>query len=272
MSVQDRAEEGSAVALFADELIAVRAKAGLSQAELAKGISYSPSAIAMIEQRRRAPMEDIARRLDAALDTPGTFFRLWRNVRNSPLPAWFRPYADIEAVATQIRSWQPLVVPGLLQTEDYARALLGVEPNTTEDVLEERVLARMGRQAILDRDQPPVLWVLLDEGVLHRPVGGPEVMHDQLRHLERMSHRPNITIGIVPLGTGQHAGLLGALAVAESETARVGFMENHCDSVVGEDAESVTWLAHVFDSLAAETLPRAATRDLILRWAAEHDD
>jgi len=170
--VQARADDGSGLALFADELAAARIGAGLSQAELAEQISYSASAIAMIEQRRRTPQADIARRLDDALHTFGTFARLQRHAGNSPLPSWFRPFADIEATATQLRSWEPMVVPGLLQTEAYARALLGAQPNTTEDELEERVTARMARQAILERAEPPVVWVLMDEAVLHRPVGG----------------------------------------------------------------------------------------------------
>jgi transcriptional regulator with XRE-family HTH domain len=272
MSVQARAEDGSGLALFAAELVAVRTGAGLSQAELAEQISYSASAIAMIEQRRRTPQPDIARRLDDALHTFGTFARLQQHAGSSPLPSWFRPFAEIEATATQLRSWEPMVVPGLLQTEEYARALLGAQPNTTEDELEERVVGRMARQTILQRPEPPVVWVLMDEAVLYRPVGGSKVIRNQLLHLEQMSHRPNITIGVIPLGTGAHAGLLGAFAIAESETARIGFMETPQEGFVVEDGKGVAWLAHTFDSLHAEALPRAASRDVLLRRADDHDD
>jgi len=268
--VQASAENGSGLALFAAELQAARARAGLSQAELAERVSYSASAIAMVEQMRRTPQPDLARRLDDALSAPGTFTRLQRHAGSGPLPAWFRPYAEIEAAASQLRSWQPMVVDGLLQTEGYARALLGAQPNTTEDELEERVTARMARQDILARPDPPVLWVLLDEAVLIRQVGGAKIMLDQLLHLEKMSRQPNITVGIVPLSAGAHSGLLGAFAIAESETARIGFMETPQEGLVVEHPPAVGRMLHTFDNLHAEALPRAASRELMMK-RADHD-
>jgi transcriptional regulator with XRE-family HTH domain len=263
--------EVRAVSLFSAELVALRTAAGLSQEALAEKVHYSPSLIAMIESGRRAPQLSFAERIDEALGTPGTLVRLQEHARTTPLPAWFRPYAEIEATATQLRSWQPMVVDGLLQTDGYARALLGAQPNTTEDELEERVTARMARQVILDRPDPPVLWVLMDEAVLIRSVGGAKVMNDQLLHLERMSHRPNVTIGIVPLSAGAHSGLLGAFAIAESDTARVGFMETPQEGLVVEHPPAVSRMLHVFDNLHAEALPRAASRALILKRADDHD-
>ncbi|HMH91402.1 MAG TPA: Scr1 family TA system antitoxin-like transcriptional regulator, partial [Streptosporangiaceae bacterium] len=112
------------LALFAAELSARRAELGLSQAELAQRLSYSESLVAMVENRRRAPTLEFAQRCDTVFGFPGTFARLQQNARKTPLPGWFRPYAEIEATATQLRSWQPAFVDGLLQTEDYARAVL----------------------------------------------------------------------------------------------------------------------------------------------------
>jgi transcriptional regulator with XRE-family HTH domain len=270
-AVSARERDTTGLSLFVAELVAARMAAGLSQDALAAQINYSPSLIGMIESGRRAPTLDVAGRLDKAFKVPGTFARLQQHDRTTPLPSWFRPYAEIEATAVQLRSWQPMVVDGLLQTEGYARALLGAQPNTTDDELEERVTARMARQVILDRPDPPVLWVLLDEAVLIRRVGGAKVMNDQLLHLERMSHRPNITIGIVPLSAGAHSGLLGAFAIAESNTARVGFMETPQEGLIVEHSPAVSRMLHVFDNLHAETLPRAASRALILKRADDHD-
>jgi transcriptional regulator with XRE-family HTH domain len=266
-----REGDASGLALFAAELAANRAKAGLSQDELGSRISYSGSLVAMIEGMRRAPQLDFAKRCDDALGTAGTFTRLQQHVRTTPLPSWFRPYAEIEATATQIRSWQPMVIDGLLQTEEYARAILAAEPNTTEVELEERVAARMARQVILDHPIPPVLWILMDEAVLIRRVGSAKNMHDQLLHLADMSHRPNITIGIVPLSTGAHCGLLGAFAIAEDDSNRVVFMETPDVGVIAEHPPTIAHIAHTFDSLRAEALPRAASRDLIRKRAEEHD-
>lgn len=251
--------------LFASELKAARLAAGWSREDLAGRTNYSASLIGLVENGHRGPTLDFAQQLDEAFGTPerGTFARLQRAAR-SPLPSWFRPYAEIEAAAVQVRSWQPMVVDGLLQTGDYARALLGAQPNTTADELEERLAARMARQVILDRPDPPVLWVLLDEAVLIRHVGGAKVMHDQLLHLERMSHSPNITIGIVPLGTGAHSGLLGAFAIAESDTASVGFMETPQEGQIVEHR-----MVQTFDTLHADALPRAASRELMMKRADE---
>jgi hypothetical protein len=227
--------------------------------------------VAMIEGMRRAPRLDFAERCDEALGTAGTFVRLQQHARTTPLPSWFRPYVEIESTATQIRSWQPMVIDGLLQTEEYAPAILAAEPNTTELELEERVAARMARQVILDRPTPPVLWILMDEAVLIRRVGSAKNMHDQLLHLADMSRRPNITIGVVPLSTGAHCGLLGAFAIAEDDTAQVVFMETPDVGVVVEHPPTIAHIVHTFDSLHAEALPRAASRDLIMKRAEEHD-
>jgi transcriptional regulator with XRE-family HTH domain len=159
--VKGRDNANSGLGLFAAELQAARSRAGLSRDELAGRINYSSSLIGMIESLRRVPRLDFAQRCDDVFGTVGTFARLQQHARMTPLPSWFRPYAEIEAVARQIRSWEPSVVPGLLQTEQYARGMLATLPNTTEGAVEELVTARMERQAILDRPEPPLLWVVL---------------------------------------------------------------------------------------------------------------
>lgn len=112
----------SGLGIFAAELAAARAAAGLTQEELASRVTFSASTISMVEQRRRVPSADLARRCDEVLGLPGTLRRLQEHAQAVPLPAWFRPYAEVEAAATVLRSWQPMVIDGLAQTEDYARA------------------------------------------------------------------------------------------------------------------------------------------------------
>jgi transcriptional regulator with XRE-family HTH domain len=196
--VKERDGAQSGLMLFAAELKAVRAKAGLSRDELAARISYSPSLVSMIEGLRRAPTLDVAQRLDTALDTPGTFARLQQNARMAPLPSWFQLYAEIEATATQLRSWQPSFIDGLLQTEDYARVVLSGRPNTAGAQVDDLVGARMERQAILSREKPPLVWAVVDEAALHRQVSDGKVMRDQLMHLAEMSEHPNINVEVVP--------------------------------------------------------------------------
>jgi transcriptional regulator with XRE-family HTH domain len=257
----------SGLALFGAELSAARAQAGLSQDQLASRISYSASLVAMIEGLRRVPSLDLAQRCDEVFGTPGTFARLQEHARTTPLPGWFRPYAEIEATATQLRSWQPSFVDGLLQTEDYARAILSRRPNTSEDDVEALLAARMERQAILGRDGPPLLWIVLDEAVLHRQVGSEKVMRDQLDQLAEMSCRPNITVEVVPFSAGGHYALLGAFTLVEQNDRRIGYLETVIEGYIVESPATVATLALAFDTVRGETLSRSASRDFIRKRA-----
>lgn len=128
----------SVLAFFGAELRRLRADADLSQEQLAEQINYSPALVGVVETARRMPSRDFASRCDAALQTDGALARLWPLVTRDVLPTWFRPWVqDVESEATTLRSWEPLIIPGLLQTPDYARALLGafvIASNKTETV------------------------------------------------------------------------------------------------------------------------------------------
>jgi hypothetical protein len=129
-------------------------------------------------------------------------------VLRSQLPSWFQPYAEMEAKAAYISTYQCQLVYGLLQTEAYARAVLGVEQS--ERRLDEMVAARMDRQRILEREQPPVLWVVLDEAVLHRQIGSRAVMREQLSHLLDLFGQQWLDIQVLPFSVGEHAGMMGS--------------------------------------------------------------
>ena len=139
----------------ADEMKAAREQRGWSQADLADKIPYSLSTISMVEALHRAPARDLAGHLDKAFGTPGTFARLEARLRDLPFPASFRPFAAYEAEATALYVFEHSLVPGLLQTPAYARAVLATRPNTAEDEVDNLVEARLARQAILTRDDPP---------------------------------------------------------------------------------------------------------------------
>jgi len=264
-------EDHSGLALFAAELQAAREKAGLSQDALATRINYSASSVAMIESLRRAPAPDFATRCDDVFGTTGTFARLQQNAQ-TPLPAWFRPWAEIEATAARLYLSEHSLVPGLLQTEDYAQAVTSAEPNTTEAEADERVAARMERQAILDRPDSPLVSVVLDEAVLHRQVGTAKITHDQLVQLADLSARPNISIQVVPSSAGTYFALLGGFAIAESdEAARVAYLDTASEGYVIESRSTISRLTLIFDTLRSEALPPGASRDLILKVAGEHD-
>jgi len=263
-------QSGSGLALFAEELQAARVRAGLSQDELAAKVVYSASLVGMIEGCRRVPSLDFATRCDDVFGTPGTFERLQRHARTTPLPSWFRPWAQVEAVATQLRLFEPSVVPGLLQTEDYARAVLAEQPAIQDDELADAVAARLARQVALARSDSPLVWALLDEAVLHRQVGNAKIMAGQLRYLARMAEQPNITIQIVPLATGAHCGLAGAFAVADVAGAgEVAYLDTVTDGYIAEGASVVARVILTFNALRSEALPRRTSLDLIMKRAED---
>ncbi|MDA5281925.1 helix-turn-helix transcriptional regulator [Streptomyces sp. Isolate_45] len=195
---------------YGSELRRLREAAGLKQTQLGAVIYCTGSLIGQVETTARVPTRDFSERLDAALDTDGHFSRLVGLVLRSVLPTWFQAYAEMEARATYISTFQCQLVHGLLQTEDYARALLGVDrPDQAEGLL----AARMDRQHILKREDQPALWVVLTEAVLYQEVGGREVMRSQLAHLQGFVEHPWVQIQVLPFSVGQHPGMMGSFTL-----------------------------------------------------------
>jgi hypothetical protein len=156
-------------------------------------------------------------------------------------------------------------VPGLLQTDAYARAILSTRVGATPEDLDEAVAARMERQQILDRSDPPELWVLLDEAVLRRPVGSPSVMADQLAYLASAARRPHIVLQVIPLAAGAHEGMRGGpFVLAEfAASPTIGYQDT---AVIGQIVEEANWveaLAVTWDTLRLEALPRGASLELV---------
>ncbi|MFD0337905.1 helix-turn-helix transcriptional regulator [Streptomyces sp. NPDC127117] len=189
------------------ELRRQREANNLKQGQLGDIIFCTGSLIGQIETTKKIPTRDFSERVDAALGTDGVFSRLVGLVLRSQLPTWFQPYADMEAKAAYISTYQAQLVYGLLQTEEYARAVLAAG---MPDDLESQVAARIERQRILERGRPPLAWVVLDEAALYRPMGGHEVMRRQLlRLLEFAGHRW-MRIQVLPFAAGEHTSLAGS--------------------------------------------------------------
>jgi transcriptional regulator with XRE-family HTH domain len=268
--------DGTPQGVFGAELRYYRERAGLTQTQLAALVNVSHDVISKIEKGKRPPAEGFPERLDAVpeLDTRGGLARLWaslrKGLRNRAVPGWFRPWAEFEAEATTLHSYEPLLVPGLLQTEKYARAILAVRPGISEDELEAQVAARIERQAIVERADAPQFWYVLDEAVLHRCIGGKKVMHDQLLHLADVAELPKVSIQVIPASAGAHAGLLGAFVIADLDgSASIVYLETSAEGQVTDSPAIVAHVTYRFDSLRSEALPRSASRDLILKIAEE---
>jgi transcriptional regulator with XRE-family HTH domain len=258
---------------FGAELRRARAGAGLSQDQLGQRLGYSGALVGKVEVGERAPSQDFADGCDQAFpEAGGLFGRIYQLARrwDGSYPSWFAEWVESERRAASLRWWEPLLVPGLLQTADYARAILAADPETTDDRLEELVAARLKRQEILDKPTPPALWVVLDEAVLHRLIGSRKIMYDQLLALADSSCRSNITVQVVPAEIGAHAGLLGAFIVASFDSSpSTVYMESPDQGQIAEVPSVVRRLSVTFDTLRADALPRGASRDLIGKVAEE---
>ena len=209
------------------ELRRQREAHGLRQGQLGDIIFCTGSLIGQIETTKKVPTRDFSERVDAALGTDGLFSRLIGLVLRSQLPTWFQPYAEMEAKAAYISTYQAQLVYGLLQTEEYARAVLATgRPGQLESLL----AARLERQRILDWEKPPLTLVILDEAVLHRPVGGDAVMRRQLGSLLKFTDHRWMRIQVLPLSSGEHPGLAGAFNILR--------FEDHPDVFYTEDMMS----------------------------------
>ena len=250
---------------FGQQVRRARRAAGWTLTEFGQRIGYDPGQISRIENGKRPPTELFAQMCDRAFpDRDGWFGEFYAESRTwIATPPWFRSWVEHEQQASTLRIWQLGVLSGLLQTEAYARAILAVNPGVTEDQVSERLAARLARQAILARDEPPAAWFLVDEAALRRCVGSPEVMAAQLAHLAGVARLPNVTIQVVP--NIAHAGLLGGFAVAE----RAAYVETAVAGQVFEDAEIIAGLLTRFDTLRNEAFRGSESLTLIERMCEE---
>jgi transcriptional regulator with XRE-family HTH domain len=258
---------------FAQELRAQREAGGLTQEQLAKLMGYSTSVIAKLETCRTIPSPQHAGRADAALGTPGTFRRMRQAMINGAYEPWVRAFLDMEERATVLRNWESLVVPGLLQTEAYARGVLrGARPTDNDAAVEQLVAARMARQEIWEREEPepPVLSVILGEAVLRQRVGGAAVMREQFARLVEAAKNPRITIQVMPFTTDAHPGLLGPFVVASFENGPdAAYLDSVLDGQVSERRQQVAQARLLYDTLAREALSPGASMELITRVTQE---
>jgi transcriptional regulator with XRE-family HTH domain len=252
-----------------------RRRAGWTPEQLGARVYLSGSQIRKVEAGARTPTEDLTKACETIpeLECNGALTELFEilseHLRRRAYPGWFAGWPDREAQARRLRWFEPLVVPGLLQTERYARAILSTRMGATEEELDEAVAGRMDRQRVLGRDHPPELWAILDEAVLRRPVGGAEIMREQLARLTEAARRPNVAIQVIPFAAGAHEGLRGgAFIVADfDDAATVAYQDAASSGQILEDAAGVQALAVTWDTLRLDALPRAASVSLIASLA-----
>ncbi|MFF5881794.1 helix-turn-helix transcriptional regulator [Streptomyces sp. NPDC014603] len=245
------------------ELRRQREAHGLKQGQLGEIIFCTGSLIGQIETTKKVPTRDFSERVDAALGTDGLFSRLIGLVLRSQLPTWFQPYAEMEAKATYISTYQAQLVHGLLQTEEYARAVLSTG---VPDDLEGLVAARMERQRITAREHPPLTWVVLDEAVLHRPIGGHEVMRRQLAHLLKFTDHRWVHVQVLPNTAGAHSSLAGSFtAMRFADDPDIVYTEDLISGHMTADPETVKEAALRYARVQAAALSLKESAELIAR-------
>lgn len=249
-----------------------RQAAGYTQKSLGDRFVVGEQQIASIEQGRRPLKPDLAEQLDELLCTKGALAAALAHMPEVDLvPLWAEEYLDREREAIAISWYEGLLVPGLLQTEGYARAVFrGRVPVYDEDEIEQLVAARIERREILHRRVPPMISFVVWEAALRDRLGGQEVYSEQLRHLREYADMPGLTLQILPLGRTTHAGLNGPFILLETpEHQRLAYTETQRGSQLIADQNDVAILNQKYAMLRTQALTTEDTRDLLDRLLGE---
>ncbi|EYT80958.1 XRE family transcriptional regulator [Streptomyces sp. Tu 6176] len=251
---------------FGTELKRRRENAGLTQVELGGRVFVSGGYIGQFEQAIRKPQLDVAQRIDDVLQTDGIFERLCRKLIDDPRYAdYFAHVVELERLATKICEFAPTVVPGLLQTKAYARAVtIATNPFRTDAHVDEIVAARLERSLILDDAARPEYWVTLHETVLRVPVGGPQSMAAQLDHIARLVRERSAVVTVLPHAAGAHAAMTGDLRLMEFEDAPpVAYTETSFSGTLVDVPAVVKRAQRAYDLLRVAALSPEASLALI---------
>jgi hypothetical protein len=253
----------------ASELRRQRLERDLSLAAVGEIINRDRSLVARVESGDTRLQQAHAIKLDRAWEMGMFFQRLIKFAKAGHNLEWFKTHLEHEAKASHHRSWELAWVPGLFQTESYARAVFeacGVER------VEEGVKERLSRQACLYRKPSPRIWVILDEGVLTQPVGGPEIMREQLDHLVGLAQLPNITVRVAPKSVGAHPGRDGSFKIMTVDGSDVVFTVAPGGGRLVHDLSEVLRFRVWFDLIGDVALPKDASLCLLKKYRSSYDD
>lgn len=243
-----------ALKAFGAEVRRLREDVGITRTELAHRLSVTPSYVSQVESGNTRCRNDFAQRLDQALGTGEQLTTAWtKNLRAASYPKFFADYSEAEASADLLRAYEATFVPGLFQTKEYAQALL-----PSEAAVERRLL----RQQILSRETPPRLIVVMDESVLVRDVGGPEVMRGQCEHLLKGSQQKNITLQIAPIA--YYRGISGSFNIATQPTREeLVYLETSPGGITSDEPQDILHVIGAFAELQARSMSVGDTSEFI---------
>ena len=253
---RDREPGTGILSVFGGQLKRLRVWAGLERAEFGSRTGYSAATIASFEQGRRIPPAKFIDKADEVLGAHGVLAELKEEVARAQYPSFFRDAARLEAEAVELHVYDAHVVNGLLQTEEYARAVFAMmRPPLDDDVVEQRVAARMARQELFAKLPMPVMSYVIDESVLRRPIGGRNVLRGQLEQLLLIGQRRTVEIQVMPLDREENAGLAGPFTLIETKAGRrIAYVEVQNVSHVHSERHLVRGLEVKYGILRAQAL------------------
>ncbi|WP_369265837.1 helix-turn-helix domain-containing protein [Streptomyces harbinensis] len=252
---------------------ALREHAGLSRVDFASRVQYSKHTVASVELGRRMPDEAFVERAEEVLGNTGALRKAARHLTRGEagLAAWFRRWARLEREAVSLCTYECRLVPGLLQSEAYARAVFeGTVPLRTDEELETQLAARMDRQAMM-RERPTVPFsFIVEEHVFRRRFSGTEAMRELFDHVLERSAPRNVALQVVPLDAGLHACLDGPVRILETPAGqRLGYSEGQQNGRLISDAKEMSLLCRRYDTLRSQALSPRDSRDLLERLRGE---
>ncbi|WP_440557521.1 helix-turn-helix domain-containing protein [Streptomyces sp. SCPE 10] len=258
---------------FGAELKRRRENAALTQAELGARVFVSGGYIGQFEQAIRKPQLDVAQRIDEILQTDGFFERLWKKlIKEQPYAAYFAHVVELERLATEIYEYAPTVIPGLLQTPEYARAVfLAGNPFATDEYIEDLVRVRMDRTRLLKDATRPKYWAVLHETALRIPVGGPAIMAHQLEYIASLMRERKVVMQVLPFAAGAHPRMGKMMKLMNFEDAPPTiYTEGVASGSLLDDPTLVrrTWAS--YDHIRAAALSPEASLALIESAAEDH--
>ncbi|MFD9166280.1 Scr1 family TA system antitoxin-like transcriptional regulator [Streptomyces sp. NPDC059558] len=260
-------------ALLGAELRVARERAGMSQAELGERLFVSGSFIGQLEAGTRRMHLEFARQIDEILGTGGFFVRNCEAAAESKYPDHFAEAAEAEARAREIREYAPQLIPGLLQTEAYAREVFQAgHPTATEERIDELVTNRLARAALLNQPTTPLLWCVLDEAVLRRAGDNPAVRVEALRHIASLMRARRIIVQVLPFSAGLHAAMGGAIKLMSFDDAPpLSYAEGMGTGLLFDDPATVAHHTLTYDLLTANALSPRKSLALIESVAEDYE-
>ncbi|MER7481724.1 helix-turn-helix transcriptional regulator [Streptomyces sp. NPDC126510] len=260
-------------ALLGAELRHAREKAGLSQEELGQRLFVSGSFIGQLEAGTRRLQAEYARLLDEELGTGDFFSRNCGAAAKSKYPEHFAEAAEAEARAKAIREFASMLIPGLLQTPAYARAVCrAYQPTAPDEEIERRVATRMERTHILDDPTTPLLWAVIDESALRRVTGGPDVMAEALRHITDLARRSRTIVQVLPFDAGAHPAMQGCVKLMDfADAPPLAYLEGVGTGRLDDDPATVAEYRFYYEFLAASALSPQKSLALLEAMTQDYD-